>query len=125
MRVPGKIVFRRDVQVREIAASAAGDTYLGPCSLSMVDHQDGPAALAAFDGAQKARCTGTNDDNVFFYFHRIIEFHRLLHGASTIQSFLKSSMVTAPRISPIIPVDKKLRAESECIICSSTILFLL
>jgi hypothetical protein len=68
-------VVRGDVQVREIAASTAGDADLGARSFSMVDHQDRPAALAAFDSTQKARCSGADYDNVFFHLHRITGVH--------------------------------------------------
>jgi hypothetical protein len=31
----------------------------------MIEHQDGPVAFSALDGAEKARCPGADDKDVF------------------------------------------------------------
>jgi hypothetical protein len=76
VKVPGKIVLGGDVQVREIAAPTAGNANLRARSFSMVDHQDRPAALAAFDSAQETRCSGADDDDVFLHIYRTTPVHR-------------------------------------------------
>ena len=66
MGVLGTVVAGGHVEVREIAPPAAGDGYLGAGPAGMVQHEHRAAPLSAFDGAQEARCSGADDDDVPF-----------------------------------------------------------
>ena len=54
---------------REIAATAAGDADLRTGPVGMVQHEHGPAAFAAFNGAHEPRRSSPDDNDVFFNVH--------------------------------------------------------
>ena len=65
MGVSRSVVVGGHVQVREIAAPAPGNAYLGAGPLCVFKNEHRPAALGAFHGAHKTRCPGADDDDVF------------------------------------------------------------
>ena len=55
VRIGREKIFRRDVEVGEVAAPAAGDENFFADAIAMFDDQHAPAALARLDGAHQAR----------------------------------------------------------------------
>ena len=58
VRVGGDKVFRRDLEIGEIAAAAAGDENFLADFFAAFDYQDAPAAFARFDGAHQTGAPG-------------------------------------------------------------------
>ena len=55
MRIGREKIFRRDVEVGEVAAAATGNENFLADPLAMFDDKNAPAALAGLDGAHQAR----------------------------------------------------------------------
>jgi hypothetical protein len=59
--IGGKEVFRRGMNVCEIAAAAAGDEDFLANAVGMFDYCDAAAALACLDGAEEAGGAGAEN----------------------------------------------------------------
>jgi len=53
MGIGGEEVFRRGVQIGEVAAAAAGDEDLLSRPVGVVEHEGAPSAPSRFDGAHQ------------------------------------------------------------------------
>jgi hypothetical protein len=47
-------IFRRDVEIGEVAATAAGDKNFFTDAIAVLDDENAPAALARLDGAHQS-----------------------------------------------------------------------
>jgi hypothetical protein len=64
VRVAGEVVFRRGVEVGEVAASAARDQDLASDAVVALNDQDAASALPRLDGAEQPRGAPADDDDV-------------------------------------------------------------
>src|SRR5215467_9221090 len=64
MWVGGDEVFRTAMQVGEVASPAAGDQDLFADTLGPLQHGHAASALAGFNGAHQAGCSGAENDYV-------------------------------------------------------------
>jgi uncharacterized protein (TIGR00266 family) len=62
--IAGNKVFRRRIQVRKVAAAAAGDSDFFSDLRVAFEHDDGSAAFAGFDGAHQAGCAGADYNHI-------------------------------------------------------------
>ena len=58
------VVVWRSVEVREIAAPASGNKYLFADLVGVFQYQDAAPPISSFDGAHKAGCPRSNNDNI-------------------------------------------------------------
>ena len=66
-RVGGNIIFLFDVEVGEIAVSAAGDADFFRKLLGMVEQYHGTPALSGLQGTHQAGCAGANNNYICFH----------------------------------------------------------
>ena len=59
-----RVVVWRGVEVREIAAPASGNKYLLADLVGVLQHEDATPPISCFDGAHKAGCPRSNNDNI-------------------------------------------------------------
>jgi hypothetical protein len=76
MAIFGDIVFRRNVEMGEVALSSAGDEDLTADLWGVVEEQDSPAAFSGLAGAHEAGRAGAEYDDVVTSFHRVIRIER-------------------------------------------------
>ena len=63
-RVVGDEIFRRGIQVGEVASSTAGDPDFFPDARIVLQHDDGSSALSGLDGAHETGGTGADNNDV-------------------------------------------------------------
>ena len=66
MFVCAEKVFGARVDIREVAAAAAGNEYFFADAVGAFEHGDAAAALAGFGSAEESSGAGTEDDRVKF-----------------------------------------------------------
>jgi hypothetical protein len=72
VRVGGEEVFRRGVEVGEVAAASAGDEDFLAGTVGVVEDEGAAAAAAGFDGAHEACGSGSEDEDVDFFHGSIV-----------------------------------------------------
>ncbi len=88
VRIGGKKIFRRGVQVGEIAAAAAGDQDFLADSIGALQDQRTPPALAGFDGTHQSGSASPKNDDVVFLLDFRLHAALLNHTASVWQAAL-------------------------------------
>ena len=62
--VGGEEVFGAGVEVGEVASAAAGDEDLFAGPVGMIEEEGAAAATGGLDGAHKASCSGSEDEDI-------------------------------------------------------------
>ena len=109
------VVVWRSVEVREIAAPASGNKYLFADLVGVLQNQDAAPAISCFDGAHKASCTRSNNDNII----ALNAFTAIVWGCYGFSKIWWLCMQVA-HFSAIIPLVRMLRCGAGgCYLCSS------
>ena len=79
--VGGEEVFRRGMEVGEVAAAAAGDEDLLAGAVGVFEDEGAAAAAAGLDGAHEAGGAGAEDEDVDFGHGSIVNEVRAIGGS--------------------------------------------
>ena len=89
MRIRGDEIFRRAMNVGEVAASSAGDEDFFADAVGALKDRDAAAALASFGGTEESCGAGAEDKDVRFVRWLRQAFNRPRGSKVCVRSFLR------------------------------------